>query len=62
MMLFFSRIRITGVGTEVEDIDKVLIAASAIIPIFGFPDWEYMNLHEVLLYPDSFNHETFNPN
>jgi len=33
----------------------VLIGASAIIPIFGFPDWEYINLHEVLLYPETFN-------
>lgn len=58
MQMFLSRVRITGVKTTVEDIDKVLIAASAIIPIFGFPHWEYINLHEVLLYPDSFN-ETF---
>ena len=35
---FLSSIRITGVGTEVENIDRVLIGASAIIPIFGFPD------------------------
>ena len=55
MQLFLSKVRITGVGTTVEDIDKTLIAASAIIPIFGFQDWEYLNLHEVLLYPDSFN-------
>lgn len=58
MQHFLSQVRITGVGTAVEELDKVLIAASAIIPIFGFPDWEYMNLHEVLLYPDAFN-ETF---
>jgi len=55
--LFLSRIRITGIKTNVEEIDKVLIAASAIIPIFGFQDWEYVNLHEVLLYPSSFNQE-----
>ncbi|HEX7902950.1 MAG TPA: M90 family metallopeptidase [Chitinophagaceae bacterium] len=54
---FLLRVKITGVKTLVEDLDKVLIAASAIIPIFGFPDWEYINLDEVLLYPDSFNHE-----
>jgi len=52
---FLSTVRITGVHTTVEDIDKVLVAASAIIPIFAFPDWQYMNLHEVLLYPGSFN-------
>lgn len=58
MQLFLSRVRITGIKTTVEDMDKVLIAASAIIPIFGFPGWEYMNLNEVLLYPGAFN-ETF---
>jgi len=54
---FLSQTKITGVNTIVEDLDKVLIAASAVIPIFNFPGWEYIHLHEVLLYPDSFNHE-----
>ncbi len=54
---FLTRVKITGVNTKVEDIDRVLIAASAIIPIFNFPGWQYRNLHEVLLYPDSFDHE-----
>ena len=54
---FLATTRVTGVKTTVEDIDRVLTAASAIIPIFNFPGWEYVNLHEVLLYPDSFDHE-----
>ena len=54
---FLTQVKITGVKTVVEDIDKVLIAASAIIPIFNFADWEYPNLNEVLLYPDSFDNE-----
>ncbi len=54
---FLTQVKITGVKTVVEDSDKVLIAASAIIPIFNFADWEYPNLNEVLLYPDSFDHE-----
>jgi Mlc titration factor MtfA (ptsG expression regulator) len=54
---FLTQVKITGVKTLVEDTDRVLIAASAIIPIFNFAGWEYKNLHEVLLYPDSFNHE-----
>lgn len=54
---FLAATRITGIKTNVEDIDRVLIAASAVIPIFNFPGWEYVNLHEVLLYPDSFDHE-----
>ena len=54
---FLSAIKITGIRTTLEDQDRVLIAASAVIPIFNFPGWEYRNLHEVLLYPDSFDHE-----
>lgn len=57
MQHFLSHVRITGVNTTVEAEDRVFIAASAIIPIFGFPGWDYINLNEVLLYPDSFNHE-----
>ncbi|MBI9067851.1 MAG: zinc-dependent peptidase [Salinivirgaceae bacterium] len=52
---------ITGVETSVSDLDKVLIASSAIIPIFNFPDWKYSNISEVLLYPTSFN-EKFETN
>lgn len=43
---FLQQVRITGVKTNVQDLDKVLIAASAIIPIFKFPGWEYLHLHE----------------
>jgi MtfA peptidase len=54
---FLGKVKVTGIKTTVEDIDRVLVAASAIIPIFNFDNWQYINLHEVLLYPDSFNHE-----
>jgi len=54
---FLTTVKITGIKTVVEDIDRVLVAASAIIPIFNFQNWQYINLHEVLLYPDSFNHD-----
>lgn len=52
---FLSKVHITGVETTVDDIDKVFVAAAAIIPIFAFKDWEYRNIHEVLIYPNSFN-------
>jgi Mlc titration factor MtfA (ptsG expression regulator) len=58
MQHFLATTRVTGVNVQVETLDKVLIAASAIIPIFSFKDWEYINLNEVLLYPDAFN-DTF---
>lgn len=57
LMHFLANIRITGVKTAVEETDRIYVAASAIIPIFGFSGWEYNNLEEVLLYPDSFNHD-----
>jgi len=34
-----------------------LIGASAVIPIYAFPDWEYVNLNEVLVYPETFSEE-----
>ncbi|MGN8036001.1 zinc-dependent peptidase [Chitinophaga sp. 22321] len=55
---FLKRTHIEGVGTTVEPLDRVLVAASAIIPIFGFKDWEYFNLTNVILYPDTFD-ETY---
>jgi MtfA peptidase len=52
---FLSAVQITGVNAIVEDIDRLLIAAGAIIPVYAIPDWQYINLHEVLLYPGAFN-------
>ena len=57
MQQFLDRVRITGIQTNVEAEDRVFVAASAIIPIFAFQNWEYINLNEVLLYPDSFGEE-----
>lgn len=48
---FLRRIRITGVKCKVEEEDRLLVASSAVIPIFKFPEWEYKDLVEVLLYP-----------
>jgi Mlc titration factor MtfA (ptsG expression regulator) len=52
---FLKGVRITGVGTDVTEVDQVLVAASGIIPIFAFPNWKYPNLNEVLIYSDDFN-------
>ncbi len=52
---FLSEVRVTGIDVKIEDKDRILVAASAIIPIFAFPEWKYKTIDEVLLYPDSFN-------
>ena len=52
---FLLNCRITGIKTTVDIKDKLLVASSAIIPIFSFNEWRYTNLQEVLLYPSMFN-------
>jgi Mlc titration factor MtfA (ptsG expression regulator) len=54
---FLSAVKITGVNAVVEDLDLLLIASGAIIPVFAITDWQYINLHEVLLYPGAFNED-----
>jgi len=56
---FLGYISIEGVNTEVTALDKILVAASAVIPIFGFDKWRYFNLKMVLLYPATFNRSEF---
>jgi len=53
--IFLREKRITGIKTSVDDTVRVLVAASAIIPIFGFPGWEWEHIREILIYPTSFN-------
>ncbi len=54
---FLEDCEITGIDVEVTPTDKLLVASSAAIPVFAFPNWRYTNLDEVLLYPSSFNHD-----
>ena len=49
--------KVTGVKVDINTTDKVLVAASAIIPVFGIEHWRYHHLDEVLLYPQRFNHD-----
>ena len=57
LQVFLGEKRITGVGARVDTTTRVLVAASAIIPIFGFPDWEWDQINEVLVYPTRFDGE-----
>lgn len=54
---FLTSVQVTGVNAEVEDLDRLLVGAGAIIPVFSFTDWQYINLHEVLVYPGTFNED-----
>ncbi len=54
---FLLNCRITGVNIDVDLTERLLVAASAIIPVFAFPQWKYTNIDEVLLYPGNFNEQ-----
>ncbi|MCH2022195.1 MAG: zinc-dependent peptidase [Saprospiraceae bacterium] len=54
IQIFLHETRITGIKTEIDDVTRVLAAASAEIPVFSFPEWEYENLGEILIYPNAF--------
>lgn len=53
---FLYNTSITGVkDLVVTDEIKLLVASSAIIPVFIFDGWEYVNLTEVLIYDGAVN-------
>ncbi len=57
VQLFINRVEITGVNVEITDVDRVLVAAGAEIPLFGFDQWHYPSLQEILLYKGAFNRD-----
>ncbi|MCG8314537.1 MAG: zinc-dependent peptidase [Pseudomonadales bacterium] len=57
IQLFWETTEVVGYGVEVTDEDRLLVAASAIIPVWSFPDWHYFNLSRVILLPGAFNPE-----
>ncbi len=55
--LFLDEKPIHGVGCAIDDTARLLVAASAIIPVFAFPGWEYTTLRKVLIRPEAFDAE-----
>lgn len=55
ILLFLQTTQVLGNGVEIEQSDRLLVAAGAIIPVWKFIDWHYFNLKEVILVPNSFN-------
>lgn len=52
---FLDEIYIDAIHFELEEIDRVFVAASAIIPVFRFRNRHYTNITGVIIYPDNFN-------
>lgn len=53
--IFRAEVAIRGVDCLLEEDDKLLVAASAVIPVLGLPAWEYEGLRQVLVYPSGFD-------
>ncbi len=54
-LLFLTTTNVSAGDADVSDEDRLLVAASAIIPVWGFPKWHYFNLKVVYLLPAPFN-------
>lgn len=54
LRIFLAEKEIVACGVEVDDLTRVLIGASAVIPIFGFPAFEYGMLDTILVHPHPF--------
>lgn len=55
--LFLAEKRITGVGVEIAEEHRLLVAASAVTLSLGWPAYDWEQLNEVLLYPDDFDRD-----
>ncbi|MDB5263471.1 MAG: hypothetical protein JWQ14_2754 [Adhaeribacter sp.] len=55
VQFFLAEKNIEGIDTDLDETIKLLVAASAIIPTFAFPFFEYPNLKQVLIYANSFD-------
>jgi Mlc titration factor MtfA (ptsG expression regulator) len=55
--LFVAEKRVTGVGVVVTDELRLLVAASAVTLSVAWPDYEWNQLGEVLLYPQNFDRD-----
>jgi len=55
--IFMAETRVTGIEAKVTDELRLLVAASAVTLSVGWPDYEWDQLTEVLLYPHSFDRD-----
>ena len=55
LQVFLGEKQISGITVQLDTTTLVLAGASAIIPVFGFPNWEWDQINEVLVYPNRFD-------
>jgi Mlc titration factor MtfA (ptsG expression regulator) len=57
LRIFLTEKSVNGVGVEVTDELRLLVAASAVTLSLGWPSYDWEQLNEVLLYPDDFDRD-----
>ncbi len=57
VQVFLATKKIEGVDTEIDDTVRLMVASSAIIPTFAFPQYNYPNVQTILIYPNSFDED-----
>jgi Mlc titration factor MtfA (ptsG expression regulator) len=57
LRLFVDETRVTGIDVQVDDELRLLVACSAVCLSVGWPDYEWDQLAEVLLYPKDFGRD-----
>lgn len=55
VQLFLGTKIISPIDTEIDDSIRIMVAASAVIPMFAFPEFNYPSLREIIIYPNSFD-------
>lgn len=55
VLLFLQTTAVEAGDASADDLDCLLVAASAIIPVWKFPNWHYFNLNKVFILPAAFN-------
>ena len=55
ILLFLATKKIEGIDTDIDDSIRLMVASSAIIPVFAFPKFNYPRINQVLIYPNSFD-------
>lgn len=53
--ILLAEVEIRGVGCAIDDTVRLLVAASAVLPVLSFPAWEYTGLRRVLVRPEVFD-------
>lgn len=56
--LFLQTTNVIGHDVDVTENDEILVASAAVILVWKFPKWHYLNLHTVSLVSGSFNEDS----